>query len=91
MTTEKTIVLTRWTFFDKVMSLLFNMLSRLVITFLPRSKCSFNFMAVITICSEMLVVFDHNFKDCGTKQKLVALVITVPQSLTPTYPRELTL
>ena len=38
MTTGKTIVLTRWTFFDKVMSLLFNMLSRLVITFLPRSK-----------------------------------------------------
>ena len=39
MTTEKTIALTRWTFVDKVMSLLFNMLSRLVITFLPRSKC----------------------------------------------------
>ena len=38
MTAGKTIVLTRWTFFDKVMSLLFNMLSRLVITFLPRSK-----------------------------------------------------
>ena len=39
MTTGKTIALTRWTFEDKVMSLLFNMLSRLVITFLPRSKC----------------------------------------------------
>ena len=39
MTTGKTIALTRWTFIDKVMSLLFNMLSRLVITFLPRSKC----------------------------------------------------
>ena len=38
MTTEKTIALTRWTFVGKVMSLLFNMLSRLVITFLPRSK-----------------------------------------------------
>ena len=37
MTTRKTIVWTRWTFVDKVMSLLFNMLSRLVITFLPRS------------------------------------------------------
>ena len=37
MTTEKTITLTRWTFF-KVMSLLFNMLSRLVIAFLQRSK-----------------------------------------------------
>ena len=38
MTTGKTIALTRWTFVGKVMSLLFNMLSRLVITFLPRSK-----------------------------------------------------
>ena len=37
MTTGKTIALTRWTFFDKVMSLLFNILSRLVITFLPRN------------------------------------------------------
>ena len=38
LTTGKTIALTRWTFFGKVISLLFNMLSRLVITFLPRSK-----------------------------------------------------
>ena len=38
MTTGKTIALTKWTFVDKVISLLFNMLSRLVITFLPRSK-----------------------------------------------------
>ena len=38
MTTGKIIALTRWTFVGKVMSLLFNMLSRLVITFLPRSK-----------------------------------------------------
>jgi len=39
MTTGKTIALTRWTFVSKVMSLLFKMLSRLVIAFLPRSKC----------------------------------------------------
>ena len=38
MITGKTIALIKWTFVDKVMSLLFNMLSRLVITFLPRSK-----------------------------------------------------
>ena len=38
MTTGKTIALTRWNFLSKVMSLLFNVLSRLVITFLPRSK-----------------------------------------------------
>ena len=46
MTTGKTIALTRWTFVGKVMALLLNMLSRLVITFIPR-----NFMAAITICS----------------------------------------
>ena len=39
MTTEKTIALTRWTFVGRVMSLLFNMLYRLVIAFLPRSNC----------------------------------------------------
>ena len=38
MTTGETIALTRWTFVGKVMSLLFNMLSRLVITFLPRRR-----------------------------------------------------
>ena len=39
MTTGKTIALTVWTFVGKLMSLLFNMLSRFVIVFLPRSKC----------------------------------------------------
>ena len=39
MTTGKTVALTRWTFLGKVMSLLLNILCRLVITFLPRSKC----------------------------------------------------
>ena len=38
MTTGKTVALTKWTFVDKVMALLFHVLSRLVITFLPRSK-----------------------------------------------------
>ena len=51
MTTGKTIALTRQTFVGEVMSLLFNMLSRFVIAFLPRSKC-FNFMAAVTICSD---------------------------------------
>ena len=51
MTTGKTIALTRWTFVGKLMSLLFNMLSRLVITFLPRSK-RLNFMAALTIYSD---------------------------------------
>ena len=52
MTTGKTITLTRWTFVGKIMSLLFNMLSRLFIAFLPRSKC-LNFMAAVTICSDV--------------------------------------
>ena len=47
MTTGKTKVLTRLTFVGKVMCLLFNMLSRLVIAFLPRSKC-----LTVTICSD---------------------------------------
>ena len=51
MTTGKTIALTRQTFVGKVMSLFFNMLSRLVIVFLPRSKC-LNFMVAVTICSD---------------------------------------
>ena len=49
-TTTKTIGLTRRTFVNKVMSLLFNTLYRLVLTFLPRSKHLF--MAAITICSD---------------------------------------
>ena len=52
MTTRKTIALTRRTLVGKVMSLLFNMLSRLVITFLPRSKC-LNFIAAVTISSDL--------------------------------------
>ena len=51
MTTGKTMALTRWTFVGKVMSLLFNMLSRLVIPFLPRNK-HINFMAAVTIYSD---------------------------------------
>ena len=51
MTTGKTIALTRWISVSKVMSLLFNMLSRLVIDFLPRNKC-LNFMAAVMICSD---------------------------------------
>ena len=49
MTTGKTIALTRWTFVGKVMSLLLNMLSRMVITFLPRSK-------------HLLISYKHRFR-----------------------------
>ena len=49
MTTGKTTALNRWTFVGKIMSLLFNMLSRFVIAFLPMNKRSFNLLAVVTI------------------------------------------
>ena len=65
MTTRKTIDLTRWTSVGKVKSLLFNMLSRLVIAFLPRSKC-LNFMATVTICSD--------FRDQENKSLTVSIV-----------------
>ena len=51
MTAGKTIASTRWTLVGKVMSLLLNILSRFVITFLPRNK-SLNFRVAITICSD---------------------------------------
>ena len=53
MTTGKTIALTRWTFVGKGMSLLFNILSRLVgHNFSSKKQASFNFMAAVTICSD---------------------------------------
>ena len=53
MTTGKTVALTRWNFVGKVMSLLFNMLSKLVTAFLPRSKLLLlSFMTSVTICSD---------------------------------------
>ena len=52
MTTGRTIALTRWTFVGKVMALLFNMLSRLVINFSSKEQVSFNFMPAVTICSD---------------------------------------
>ena len=55
MTTGKTIALTRQTFVDKVMSLLFNVLSRLVITFLPRSKC----LLISLLQSPSTVILEH--------------------------------
>ena len=51
MTTGKAVALTRGTFVGKVMSLLFNVLSRFVIAFLPRSKC-LNFVPAVTVCSD---------------------------------------
>ena len=55
MTTGKTIALTRWTFVGKVISLLFNMLSRLVVTFLPRSNC----LLISWLQSASAVILEH--------------------------------
>ena len=55
MTTGKTIALTRWTFVDKAMSLVFNMLSSLVITFLPRSK----YLLISWLQSPSAVILEH--------------------------------
>ena len=52
MTTGKTIALTRRTFVDIVMSLIFNMMSRFVIAFSSKEKVSFNFMAAVTVHSD---------------------------------------
>ena len=69
ITTGKTTALLIWTLVSKVMSLLFNMLSRLVIAFLPRSKC-LNFMAAVTICS-----------DFGAQENKVSPVFIVSPSI----------
>ena len=54
ITTGKIVALPIWTVVSKVMSLLFNMLSRLVTAFLPRGKCLL-IMAAVTICSDCVV------------------------------------
>ena len=60
MTTGKTIALTRWTFVGKVTSLLFNMLSRLVIAFLPKSKC----LLISCLQSPSAVILEPRKKVC---------------------------
>ena len=67
MTTGKTTALTRQTFVDKVMSLLFNMLSRLLITFLPRSKC-----LLFHGCSH------HSCSDFGAQENSLSLFPLFP-------------
>ena len=66
MITGKTIALTRWTFVSKEMSLLFNMLSRLVITFLPKSKR----LLISWLQSPSAVILDHYL--------LIAINILIP-------------
>ena len=54
MTSGKTITLGIWMFVGKEISLLFNMLSSLAIAFFPKEQVSFNFMAEVTICSDLV-------------------------------------
>ena len=68
LTTEKTIPVTRQTFVGKVMSLLFNMLSRFVIAFLPRSKCHL----ISWLQSPSAVILEHK------KIKSVTVLIVSP-------------
>ena len=68
MTTGKTKGLTRWTFVGKVISLLFNMLSGLVITFLPRSKC----FLISRLQSPSAVILEHK----KIKSVIVSIVYT---------------
>ena len=61
MTTGKTIALTRWTFVGKVMSLLFNILFRLVLAFIPRSKC----LLISRLQSPSAVILEPKNKVCN--------------------------
>ena len=80
MTTGKTIVLTGWIFAGKVMSLLFNMLSRLVNFFFPKEQASFNFMAAGTICSDFwspVILLSKNVMLCLKKCRIVKIQINI--------------
>ena len=68
MTTGKTIALTRWTFVGKIMSLVFNMLSRFVIAFFPKSKC----LLISWLKSPSVVILEPN------KIKFVTVSIVSP-------------
>ena len=70
MTTGKTIAFTRWSFVGKVMSLLFNMLSRLVIAFLPRS----NYLLISWLQTQSVVILEPK------KIKFVTISIVSPST-----------
>ncbi|CAN0122508.1 unnamed protein product [Rangifer tarandus platyrhynchus] len=68
ITTRKTMALTIWTFVSKEMSLFFNMLSRFVTVFLPRSKC-LNFEAEVTILSDLYTLLCTKDLPCSSVGK----------------------
>ena len=59
MTIGKAIALIKWTFVSKLMSLLFNVLSRFVIDFSSKEQASFNFMAAVYILHNLFIVFAY--------------------------------
>ena len=77
MTTGKTIAFTRWTFVGKVMSLLFNMLSRFVITLLPRSKC-----LLISWLKSSAVILEIYISFCVVKSIVLPVVVCACDSCT---------
>ena len=89
MTTGKTIGLTRWTFVGKVMSLLFKMLSRLVITFFPRSS-SVQFSSVAQSCPTFCDPMDHSMPGLTVHLQLPEFtqihVHQVGDSIQPSHP-----
>ena len=89
-TTGKTIALTRHTFVGKVMSLLFNMLFSLVITFLPRSKCLLFFFSVYLYFIYLFFLFVVNFvihwNETATGLHVFPILIPPPTSLSTRSP-----
>ena len=77
MTTGKTVALTRQTFVDKVMSLLFNMLSRLVIAFLPRSKC----LLILWMQSPSAVILEPQKIKSDTVSPSISHVVMGPDAM----------
>ena len=88
MTTGKTTALTRWTFVGKLMSLLFNMLSRLVITFLPKS--SVQFTSVAQSCPTLCDPMNHSTPGLPVHHQLLEFTQThvhrVSEAIQPSHP-----
>ena len=77
MTTGKTIALTRWNFVGRVISLLFNMLSRLVITFLPKSKC----LLISWLQSPSAVILEPKKKKSDTVSPSISHEVMGPDAM----------
>ena len=87
MTTGKTIALTRWTFIGKVISLFFNILSRLVITFFPRNKC----LLISWLKSPSAVILDYSlfiYSIFGISQARILECIAICSSKGSSWPRD---